>query len=159
MNKLLIVVCLVLFTTVWPAETRPQGCTSCGASHEDVREKCCNDCDLCRASFEMEEPPKPFCPCLRHTSYNVERIINSCPDEVDNKYDADIEVPLDPDCIRFPKTYYKVNRPPPLPCSDPLQDHDFKVQVPTIAPKCRRLKLSASVHYNPRDCQCDCNRN
>ncbi|XP_058818222.1 uncharacterized protein LOC131681444 isoform X2 [Topomyia yanbarensis] len=159
MNKLFIVVCLVLFTTGWLSEAKPQGCPSCGSPHEEVSEKCCNNCDLCRASFEVEKPLGPICPRFKHHSYNVEHIRTPCRDEVRKRHDADIEIPLDPDCLRLTKTYYKVNRPPPLPCPDPLEELDFEVQSPTVEQKCKELKLTASVDYDPRHCQCDCSRN
>ncbi|XP_055639328.1 uncharacterized protein LOC129777211 isoform X2 [Toxorhynchites rutilus septentrionalis] len=156
MSNLFIVIGSMLFVVCWLVEAKPQGCYSCGSSHKEITEKCCNKCELCRVSFDVEKPADPECVKPRNYSYNVQHFKTNCREETFDTLNAEIEAPPDPKCPKYHPKYYRVKKPPVKCFSAESETHDVEIDVPVHKKRCKKLKLTAKIDYKPRHCECDC---
>ncbi|XP_055546270.1 uncharacterized protein LOC129730742 isoform X2 [Wyeomyia smithii] len=159
MRKSIVGLFIVLMLFAAIVEPKPQGCSACGSSHEELVEKCCNKCKLCRDSFDVEAPPAPFCQKSKNYSFNMERVDTPCSEQLCQTHDIEFEAPCDPEYPTCSRHHFRVSRPPRPSCDKFLDTFDFEVVAPTTAPGCKELRLTANVEYDPRHCECDQFRN
>ncbi|XP_055611428.1 uncharacterized protein LOC129758037 [Uranotaenia lowii] len=156
MRNLILAVCATwLVLVICQSEAKPQGCSRCAESYEKDGDKCCDDCEPCRSSFNMEQPPDGDCKKPKNYQFAVQHIKTHCKEEHRGSLDADFEGPPEQPCKKYYNNYFKIQKPHSPPCPDEMDYHDFEIAAPVVPKRCKSLKLTAKIDHHPRHCACE----
>lgn len=150
-RNLILVACLVVAFGL--AQAKPKGY----GSYEEVTERCCNDCIPCRESFQIQRPADTACARSKNYAFDVQHVKTACKEENYETLNAEVKAPQQAPCSKFYNKLFHVEKPRTKVCEESQDVLDFQVSVPAVQERCKKLKLTARIDHQPRQCDCvDC---